>query len=203
MEYPRVLLMHLTRVHQYDSANLMVRTLFGDWPKEKLAQVYTNRFSGQGDFCGHYYELGVLERRFGRLFYMLKPAGMNAVFGTKILAGGQSLKRTLARKLAEKISSIIIKSGIWETIFSIRQSDSLMRFILGFRPAILYSQGYSLGFTKLALEISARFDLPICYFPVDDWHECLYSGSPVHKKVERVATTLARQASVRLSLIHI
>jgi len=200
MEYPRVLLMHMTRVYQYDSANLMLRSLFGDWPKEKLAQVYTNRFTGDGDFCGHYYELGALERRFGRVFYRLKPAGMKAMSGSKIVAGGRSLNRTLTRRLARKVSSLIVESGMWETIFPFRQSGPLAKFILGFKPSIIYSQGHSLGFTNLALEISNSFDLPICYFPLDDWHESLHSKSPVHRKVDRVATAIARRASVRFAL---
>ena len=40
MKYPRVLLLHMTKVRLDDPVNLLVRTLFGGWPKENIAQIY-------------------------------------------------------------------------------------------------------------------------------------------------------------------
>lgn len=187
MKYPRVLLLHMTKVHLDDPANLLVRNLFGDWPKENIAQIYTGNHSGTGEFCGQYYEIGQEERRFGRIFGLLKPAGMNTMSVQPVTNQGTKSRASFGKVLSKRIVSTIIDSGIWEVIHRIRLSTSLANFVRDFNPAIIYTQGYHLGITGLALQMNEKFSVPLCYFPVDDWHSCLYSGSPIHIEVDSLA----------------
>lgn len=200
MKYPRVLLLHMTKVRLDDPVNLLVRTLFGGWPKENIAQIYTGHYSGTGEFCGQYYEIGLEERRFGLIFGLLKSAGMNSMSGQSVADQGMKLRVSLGVVLAKKIVSTIIDSGIWEVIFRIRLSTSLANFVRDFNPAIIYTQGHHLGITRLALQMNEKFSVPLCYFPVDDWHSCLYSGSPIHIEVNRLAREIAKRASLRFAL---
>ena len=198
--YPRVLFLHMTKIYLNDPVNLLVRSFFADWPKENLAQVYSGQYLGKGDYCGSYFELGPQERRFGHLFYFFKPISVNAISGnttTQKKVGGAV---HLVKKFAKTFVSSLTASGRWEEIFRYQISDDLIQFIKNFNPDIIYNQGYSLGFTKLTLEISQRFKIPICYFPVDDWHTSLYEGSRMHQKVELIATEIAQNASMRLAL---
>lgn len=201
MEYPRVLLVHMTRVHQNDSQNLMVRNLFGDWPNNNLAQIYTGHYSGEGDFCGRYFEIGPHERKMGWLFYMLKPQAMSAMSNQLV-----TQKRSpypdwkLWKRWKARFVSRFIELGYWEIFFPVLPSYSLWRFILEFDPQIIYTQGYSLSFTQLALDIADQFQIPICYFPMDDWHSYLYSKSLVHRCVERLANEVAQRAAIRFAL---
>jgi hypothetical protein len=64
----------MIKVHSDDAKNLMVRSLFGDWSRENITQIYTNCYSGTGEFCGEYYAIGRKERRLGRIFGLLKLA---------------------------------------------------------------------------------------------------------------------------------
>lgn len=200
MEYPRILLLHNTKIHADDPENLLIRNLFGKWPKDKLAQIYSGCYPGSGEFCDQYYAIGSKERRFGRFFNLLKPVGVAAVSGQSISEKTASLRSTLFKVLVKKIGSLIIDSGVWEVVFRIRRSEGLVKFVHEFRPDIIYTQGYSLGLTRLTLELSEFFHVPICYFPVDDWHSSLYRKSPVHREVVKLAFNIAKLSSLRFSL---
>ncbi len=198
MSYPRVLLVHMTRVYQHDGVNLLIRSLFGEWPRENLAQIFTGRVSGNGDFCGQYFEIGHQERRLGRLFYALKPKAMSAVVGSST---AQKVGKPASwQKWKANLVSNFIASGYWDLLFSIYASNPLIEFVRNFKPDIIYTQGYSLSFTALALDLARRFKIPICYFPMDDWHSSLFAGSLVHRRVEALATELAQSAALRFAL---
>ena len=47
-QYPRVLIVLMTKVNADDPGNLLIRAQFGDWPKDRLAQIH-----GAGDPPGH------------------------------------------------------------------------------------------------------------------------------------------------------
>ena len=69
-------------------------------------------------------------------------------------------------------------SGLWELLFPVRLSHGLKRFLAAFRPDIIYSQGYTLGFSQLPLMLHAWTGAPICFHTSDDWPVYLYSESP-------------------------
>ncbi len=198
MSYPRVLLVHMTRVYQHDGVNLLIRSLFGEWPRENLAQIFTGRVSGNGDFCGQYFEIGHQERRLGRLFYALKPKAMSAVVGSST---AQKVGKPASwQKWKANLVSNFIASGYWDLLFSIYASNPLIEFVRNFKPDIIYTQGYSLSFTALALDLARRFKIPICYFPMDDWHFSLFARTLAHRRVEALATELAQSAALRFAL---
>jgi len=201
-KYPKILFVHMTRVYQNDAVNLMLRNLFGDWPKENLAQIYTGAYKGTEDFCGYYFHIGVKERRLGWLFNILKPVGMGTLLGYSLDRGNQREKVHISRvqRWIANMVSRFVASGYWELVFNVHLSEELLEFLRKFEPEILYTQGYSLGLTSLSLKIAELFQIPICYFPMDDWHSSLYSGSRLHHRVEEIATRLARNASIRFAL---
>lgn len=199
MNYPRILLIHMTKVHLDDPSNLLIRTLFGDWPKDKIAQIFSGCYSGKGDFCGRYYEIGSDERRLGRIFGLLKPVGVGAMSGHSD-DRGMKPHAPLIKKLLTKVASAVVGSGLYEVIFRVRSTPRLNKFVQEFKPDIIYTQGYNLGFTKLALKLAEIYAVPICYFPVDDWHSCLYNKSPIHREVDRLAREIAVKSTLRFAL---
>ncbi len=201
MEYPRVLLIHMTRVHQNDPHNLIVRSLFGGWPTENLAQIYTGHYTGAGDFCGHYFEIGPRERRMGWLFYALKPKAVSALANQPVAqARVRNLDWRFWKSWGTKLASKLVMLGYWDVIFPVFPSNALWQFIREFKPQIIFTQGYSLSFTHLALDVARRLQIPICYFPMDDWHSYLYSNSLVHRRVEIMANEVAKRATLRFAL---
>ncbi len=200
MNYPRILFVHMTKVRSEDQLNLLIRSLFGDWPKENIGQIYTGCYPGKGEFCGHYFEIGPGDRRFGRVFGLFKMAGLATKSGRTVTAPGMRSRTPFVKVLSKRIVSTVIGSGIWEVVFRIRRSKRLVNFVHEFKPDIIFTQGYNLGLTGLALELAEQFSLPIFYFPVDDWHSCLYHKSPIHREVDYLANIIAKRAALRFAL---
>ena len=193
----------MTKIFKEDGVNLLIRTLFGEWPREDLAQIYTGELPGRDEFCGHYFEIGVRERRLGRLFFALKTRAMPAISGISVTkaTGTYARRRKSHLSLAfSRLISLIVDKGYWDLLFQIRPSNALIKFVLNFKPDIIYTQGYSLSFTRLALELARQLKIPLFYFPMDDWHSSLFAGSLVHHKVNKIATRVAREASIRFAL---
>jgi hypothetical protein len=200
MKYPRVLLLYMTKVHSDDPQNLLIRTVLGDWPKENIAQIFTGCYSGTGEFCVQCYAIGRGERRFDRIFGLLKRAGVSAMSGKSLSHQGMRSRSSLGHVLSKRIVSSIIDSGFWEVIFRVRLSTALASFVRDFNPDIICTEGYSIGLTRLALQIMEKFSVPLCYFPLDDWHSYLYHASPVHIEVDHLARAIAKRASLRFAL---
>ncbi len=204
IRYPRVLLVMLVAVKAADAGNLLSRALFGDWPKDRLAQIYpTAEPSGHGDFCGNFYRLQVCDRFLGGLFRRLRGGVVNMVaLGTieeqaKIRSAG--LLKHWFQTLQKRLGDWLINTGLWELIFRVRLSKPMERFIEDFKPEIIYCQGYSLGFATLPLLIARRFHIPICFQTTDDWPHSTYAHSPVGWLLRRRAGELIQCAKVRLA----
>lgn len=200
VKFPRVLLLNMTKVHSVDAQNLFVRTLFGDWPRENIAQIYTGSYAGTGEFCSQYYAIGRGERRFERLFGLLKRSAMSVTSGKSVVDEAVKSRSSWSEVLRRRIVSALVDSGFWELVFRIRLSDALESFVRQFNPDILCTEAFSIGLTRLTLRIAEKFSVPICYFPLDDWHSYLYHGSPAHVEVDRLARTIAERSSVRFAL---
>jgi hypothetical protein len=190
----------MSKVHHDDPDNLLIRSLFGDWPKENLAQVYTGNYFGKGEFCGRYYEIGRSDRKLGHIFKTLKPIGVNLVSGLPATDQAKNAHKILFKRIGKYLAHQIIDSGLWDLVFPVQLSSRLHSFIKTFDPELIYTQGYSLSFTNLALNIAKEFNIPIFYFPVDDWHSYLYQGHIIHRKVDLVAREIAKSASLRFAL---
>jgi glycosyltransferase involved in cell wall biosynthesis len=204
--YPRVLLVSSAKIKAEDPAYLLVRTEFGDWPQECLAQIYaSDDLPGHGEFCGRTYALGPCDRFLGGLFRRLRGS-VSGLVAPDSVPGSASADPASAASPRPWVSQVkkglgewLIRSGLWEVLFAIRLSAPMARFIEDFQPDILYCQGYSLGFAILPLRIAHRFGLPICFQTTDDWPSYTYRHSPVGWLLRRRARQLVAASSVRMA----
>jgi glycosyltransferase involved in cell wall biosynthesis len=203
-QYPRVLIILMVKVKAEDPVNLLIRSQFGDWPKECLAQIHaTGDPPGHGEFCGRYYRLQPQDRFLGGLFRRLRDGvfemvAMDAVKGQAKASPVGRLGRW-AKLIKKRLGDWLIGSGLWEVIFHVRLSEPMSRFVDEFKPDLIYCQGYSLGFATLPLLISKRFKIPICFQTTDDWPSTTYARSPVGWLLRRRACELIHRAKVRLA----
>jgi glycosyltransferase involved in cell wall biosynthesis len=212
MRFPRVLVVALGRINAADTANngLLMRNLFGGWPRENLAQIYSSGNNGDDGFFGSYYQLGAMDRRLGNMFYRMKTEALaenlkNNVkkpqgLGTSSPAKSFSIKSALKR--------LVVETGIYEMIFCPCISENLIAWIQDFQPDIIFAQGYRLTFAWLPVMLANRLRLPLAYYPTDDWpsyeYRSGYGRIPflsrlVHRSVAASARRLVESAVVRLA----
>ena len=176
MKYPRVLIVTLGRINAADTDNngLLLRNLFGAWPKENLAQIYSSGDNGDIGFFGQYYQLGPPERRLGRLFYRMKTEAHSIKDSSYANMAAKQSGTITARKSV--IKQYIIDTGIYELIFRPRLSPNMLSWVNDFQPDIIFAQGYNLTFTWLPVMIKKKIDARLAFLTTDDWPTYLYSG---------------------------
>ncbi len=202
-EYPKVLLVMLTKVKSDDPSNLLIRTQFSGWPKERLAQIHSGEGAGHGEFCGRYYRLNASDRRLGVLFYRLRGTVAEATsmdtVSDLLTSRSSVVHHNLKMSLQRRMGELLLHSGLWELVFSIKISHAMAQFIEEFAPDVIYCQGYSLGFASLPLLISQRFNTPICFQTTDDWPTYTYSQFPVGWLLRRRAAKLIAHSKTRMA----
>lgn len=209
MNYPHVLVTVLGRINTADTANngLLLRSIFGNWPRENLAQIFSSGDNGDQGFFGRYHCLGPGDRRLGGLFLKLKPEAQRelshidnsmASTGRKISFG--KIFRSLGRHF-------LIDAGLYELIFRPKISREMQDWVEEFKPDIIFAQGYNLAFTWLPMMLAHRFHIPIAYYPGDDWPANRYCpgfcDSPIVSRLARYAVVTSSRELVQMSAVRL
>jgi hypothetical protein len=178
--YPKVLICALTRINKNDSFNnnLLLRNLFADWPRERLAQIYSGGSNGDVGFCGQQYQIAINDRQFGKLFFRLKGgyANTSRTDFSAVPAHGGPLRSSPLSRLKQATGRFIMDSGLYELIFKLRPSQQLNDWAEDFEPDIILAQGYNLTFTWLPLFLKRQLKIPLAYYCSDDWSTYLYAS---------------------------
>ena len=204
-DFPRVLIVYHSRINRYDQHGVSIRGWFANWPKENLAQIYSGGEIGENSFSTFNFKLGQNERRFGHIFFRLKDSSIGQSSYTISLTDSLSKikKQSVWALIKNKVSELLIKSGLWEVIFKPRLSKELECFINDFKPQIIYCQGYNLTFSWLPLLLHNKFNLPICFQTGDDWPSNLYKNTTmsvfVRPLVKKTVKELFNKSSIRLA----
>lgn len=191
---PRVLVVSVNRVNESDNGStaFLVRNLFGDWPRTHLAQVFSGHDNGDRGFMGSYHQMGVADRSGGRLFYALKSR-VGAPPGSGVEARGAGSPRLNS---STGMVRRLLANGLYEWPFPVTVSDRMAVFVSHFKPDLVYATGYTLGFSRLPVAISKRFNLPLVFHTFDDWAGTLGSRGPLRPVAERMIHSAA------LRLVH-
>ena len=205
-ELPRVLIVYLSCINDVDQHGVSLRSWFAEWPRERLAQVYSGNERGDERFCEHNFRLGSDERRLGRFFFKLRGSSLAEGAGLVVLDQrdqGDPHPPGRLVSLRRRVSRLLVNSGLWEIIFRPRLSSRLLAWVNRFDPQVIYCQGYSLSFAWLPLMLQRKLGIPICFQTGDDWPTYLYRDSfirwAVRPLVQRSALALVRSASIRFA----
>lgn len=215
-DYPRVLICMLTRVNADDTLNnnLLLRSLFADWPKDRIAQIYSGGSNGDRGFCGQDYCLSAEDRRMGSLFFKLKEKYLqeqNAGSPVSQISQRQPKRPSILRKLAGQPGRFVMNSGLYELLFRLRPSEALLSWLKNYCPDVIFAQGYNLTFAWLPVLLKERFKVPLTFFTSDDWPSYLYShtdglksitSSHMRRLVVRSTKELLASTDVPLAFNH-
>ncbi|MEF2154765.1 glycosyltransferase [Luteimonas sp. FXH3W] len=183
-------------ISERDGASLSIRNWFHDAFPSNIAQIYSGgAVTETPAFPTH--RLGAADRRFGRVFSLLKGQAQKAEELHESVCVGEAQKTKLNGLIMEiprRLGKLILSMGIWEIVFKPRISPELDKFIQDFAPDVVVAQGFDLGFTWLPVQIHEQFGVPITTIIVDDWEPYLYRDAPRFLGMRGVV----RRAFVRL-----
>ena len=177
--FPKILILEKTLLNNTDSGACSLRNWFWDWPKSRLLQIYTGVTVEKQSFCGSDFHVGIEERRLGNLFFSLKDSTLGELAQPHRMATRQktSGRDTMMANTIRTMGNFLVKTGLWELIFPPVLSPRLRKWLDDTRPDIVFFQATDLSFMKLALDIHAAYEIPICVNIVDDWVGHLYKDS--------------------------
>lgn len=205
-EYPRVLIVYLSCINEADQHGVSIRNWFAEWPRDRLAQIYSGNERGEQRFCGHNFRLGPSERRWGEVFFRLKGSALGESSRPSIFDQGSETdlqQPKTAARLRYGVSDLLLNSGLWELVFRPKLSPRLLGWIDAFRPQVIYCQGYNLAFSWLPVMLKAHYGLPICFQTGDDWPMYLYADSviapAIRPVVDDAVSRLIGSAEVRFA----
>jgi glycosyltransferase involved in cell wall biosynthesis len=185
------------RINAVDNTNngLLLRNLFGAWPRKNLAQIFSSGDNGDAGFFGDYYRIGPKDRRLGNLFYKLKADAVRmATTDNATLNVALGFSPRCSVKTAMK--HLFVDSGYYEIVFRPRLSREMISWVEGYQPDIIFSQGYCLTFALLPYLLAKRFKVAVAYYPTDDWPSEKYHTSNKNNSIlaKRVAAAVADSA---------
>jgi glycosyltransferase involved in cell wall biosynthesis len=202
----------MSRINEYDmmSNNLLLRNLLAEWPRERLAQIYSGGSNNDNGFCGNYYVISARDRVFGDLFFRLKKNYSDISRTTSVQENEISTAsdRGSGARLKGIAGRIFMKSGLYELFFRIRPSNTLINWAREFAPDVILAQGYSLSFVWLVLFLEKHLNRPIAYYSSDDWPSYLHRAHDgilaftapfMGRIVERSASRLFEKVDVSFS----
>lgn len=178
--YPKVLICCMSRINKNDifNNNLLLRNLFAEWPRERLAQIYSGGSNGDEGFCGSQYKVGPNDRQFGKLFFRLKGEYADTS-RTDFTAEPDPIapqRLPQLRRLKQQAGRFLMDSGLYELLFKLRPSKQMIDWVDDFEPDIVLAQGYNLTFTWLPLLLKRQLNKPLVYYCSDDWSTYLYAS---------------------------
>jgi len=203
--YPKVALLTNCSINDLDAHGALLRNYFHEWPKERLGHIFQERLAGSSDFCGHEYMLGAEDRHFGAIYARLKHSPLGAAARRQHLqADKPSRLKAVLRRIAYSLGRQMLESGLWEFVFAPKVSSHLAEWMESFAPEVVYVQGYSLFYVRLALQLHRRFSTRICVHILDDWPGNLYLDSPfaflIRPVVRHYFKALARSSALRICI---
>ena len=193
--YPRVLLVSRAEISDADSSGISRGRWFADWPKDRIAQIYSSPSASKEPFCPIRYEFGADDRQFGNLFARAKRSSFGTAFRQQLVQHSADgwLKQKLRGIKCLTIDSLV-KTGFWELLFYPQPSQRMSEWCLQFQPDLIYTTCTDLSYIELSLYLKSALNIPMSLQVDDDWLGTLYTkGLSAHflrpfveKKINRL-----------------
>jgi glycosyltransferase involved in cell wall biosynthesis len=205
--YPRVLILSRTEITEFNSQGAALGNWFHDWPKEKLAHLFSARRGAREPFCGYSYLLAGRERRWGRLFDRLKREGMKQRPNHDLSPHVKKVvtARTWLSEAVQRVGkAMLVDTGLGELLFSPRLSKRMDEWICRFQPDVVFAMVTDLSFMRYAQMLNEHYQIPLCIEINDDWPNVLYRKSAfsfaMFPLVDRTFRRLLAKSSICLTI---
>lgn len=168
---PRVLFLTSSAFNKVTGGGITFSNLFTGWPKNAIATVHNDTVPVSHDICQQYYRLSEREiHRWGWLKYIPMGKANTVVTDQKVAA---PTGKRFFFQVFKRIKTLVFGDAIPEVA---KLSPELERWILDFKPTVLYTILGSNAMMDLAEQIRVRFGLPLVVHIMDDWASVVYHG---------------------------
>ncbi|MBC8487334.1 MAG: glycosyltransferase [Bacteroidetes bacterium] len=167
-QYPKTLLITSSNFNLYSGTGILLKNLFRNWPKERLALIYYDSYNprfNDKNICLHYYGLGTEGKRF------IWPLSILGKKHHKKQTKSIQFTATGNRQLYNFLINIL---GGEEIIKRYTISPKIIQWIEHFKPEIIYCHISSLNHINFVKKIHSIFDIPVAIHIMDDWFNVRY-----------------------------
>ncbi|MRS04181.1 hypothetical protein EG832_13330, partial [bacterium] len=210
MTYPRVVIIGET-FHSKAGGGITLSNLFKDWPEGHIG-VITDRISETDPSSKHlYYQLGWDEIRYPFPFSKIQTytksgtySFTNSVRIDEVKANSSHSRTKLLKALHKYLDKVLELTGLSPSFYSIRLSDNLRKWILEFRPDIIYIQPFQTRTMVFGNIIHKELHIPYGIHIMDDSisynNKSLILRGRLQRYMENQFTLLVTNASIRLCI---
>ena len=171
-DFPRVLVISGTPFGRTTGTGITLSNLFEGWPKDRLAQIYTQDDEPADDVCTRYLRLPVTSAPVELLLrHLLTKRGLTRV---QVTSASATLPTATARSAAVARLYSEMRAGADVSVF--RVPHRLHDWVGQFRPDVVYSVLGSVRMMRLSAEVAQAADRPLVPHFTDDWPSTLYTG---------------------------
>ena len=202
--YPKILIIGET-FHSNSGGGITLTNLFGDWPKEKLANVVDFRNPKMNtDFAS----VKVYELYRSKMIFNLVSHKHFQNYRSSSISNENKSKirfRTLFKYSIKNYAYKLLKySGLNPVIFNYEIDYDLIDWIKAFNPDFIYSQLSSRESIRLISKLHDVTSIPIAIHIMDDWPSSISSAGLLKnywkRKINSEFLNLIQKSSVFLSI---
>jgi glycosyltransferase involved in cell wall biosynthesis len=200
--YPRVLIVNVQPFNRVTATGITLGSLFRDWPRARLAQVYTCDLPPDSEFDIPTRRLLPADLRLPKSLTarLAGPADRStSARGTPRTPRGQSdspaggpLRSLMPARVKTELMQLLRLAGY-------DLAGGLSAWVEGFQPDVIYSWLEDIALLKLVAELSHRYAVPVVPHFFDDWPATLHRNSPLSVVLRPALSRALRSVIARSS----
>jgi glycosyltransferase involved in cell wall biosynthesis len=209
--YPKILIINSYSFNDLHGGGITLKNLFLHWPLDKIAMAHCDDSSPLSDLCLTYYKIGYIENHY--IFPLNKlstePKGwLNGPYSpqdfekpgiglTSNSTQGKAKQHNLIKKW---FLNFIGRTGLNKFLHPLRLSNALRKWILDYKPEIIYCQCGNLELTSLVLKVQKETKAKVVVHIMDDWPSTIYKDIVFSSFLRKLTDLKFRKLLIRSSL---
>ncbi|MGC5286517.1 glycosyltransferase family protein [Micromonospora sp. DT231] len=190
-EFPRVLVVSHTPFSRVSGTAMTLSNLFSGWPKDRLAQVHTGNIPPTTEVCENFFHFPPRDHYLPIQYYAMRMSGWN---GRTPLQQSRPIAAVhAAAESRPTMAKIYAQLRATADLSPIRVPPTLIEWMRGFRPDVVYSMLGSVRLTRITALAARTCGVPVVPHFTDDWPATLYDNGELFGRADRsVQETIAR-----------
>jgi glycosyltransferase involved in cell wall biosynthesis len=195
--YPRVLIISGEPFNLKSATGITLSNLFRDWPKEKLAQIYSADIQPDLDVCAINWRISnndLLLIKQARQLLGKKSSSLPSqrLPASTVVAKKNNVKVAILRQILVPLVDLL----------PYQLSEDMQRQVREFAPDVIYSLLGSVRIVRLVNDLTVRYSVPVVAHFMDDWLSTYSSsGASITTTIQRLILNRLTHQTMKRSTI--